>query len=57
LFAGNAHQYKETIDTLNNASGLEEAMDYLHKNFTWDESDPVVMQLLELVQRRHSRQS
>lgn len=57
LFAGNAHRYKETIDILNNASGYDEAITYIRRNFSWDEEDPVVMQLLELVQRRHSHQA
>ncbi|NMB73421.1 MAG: hypothetical protein GYA22_14880 [Bacteroidales bacterium] len=56
LFGGNAHHYKETIDVLNNAAGYDEAINYIRRNFAWNEDDPVVMQLLELVQRRHSRQ-
>ena len=55
LFAGNAHRYKETIDTLNNASGYDEAITFIRQNFSWDEEDPVVMQLFELVHRRHSQ--
>ncbi len=57
LFAGNAHHYKETIDILNNASGYDEAINYIRQNFSWDEEDPIVMQFLELVQRRHSHQA
>lgn len=57
LFAGNAQHYKETIDTLNNAAGLQDAMAYIRRNFAWDENDPLVMQLLELVQRRHSQEA
>lgn len=57
LFAGNAHRYKETIDILNNASGYDEAINYIRRNFSWDEEDPVVMQLFELIQRRHSQQA
>ena len=54
LFDGNAHTYKQTVDTLNELKNLEEAMEYLNNNYTWNQSSSSFKSFIELVYRRFS---
>ncbi|MFH2094995.1 MAG: hypothetical protein ABIJ16_04780 [Bacteroidota bacterium] len=53
LFNGQSEKYAIAINTLNVCKDLDEAMQYLNDNFTWDESKESFRSFLELVYRRH----
>lgn len=57
LFEGDASAYEESIEILNNAVSMAEALKYFDKNLVsdndWEEDHPSVVDLKELVQRRH----
>jgi len=53
LFHNDSDLYKKTIDTLNNASDFNNAIQYIDSNFKWDFENPSVQKLLELIRRRH----
>jgi hypothetical protein len=52
LFGGNAELYKNTINTLNEFSDINDALIYVQENFHWDENNEAASQLLELVRRK-----
>ncbi|MFO7924899.1 MAG: hypothetical protein R6U58_14530 [Bacteroidales bacterium] len=53
LFRGRPDRYNECLDTLNNASSYEEALDYIKTNYNWEEDNEVVEKFLSLVKRKH----
>jgi hypothetical protein len=53
LFNGNAQQYKETLDLLNNTSDFNTAVQYIEQHFSWDMESEAVMKLLDLLRRRY----
>jgi hypothetical protein len=52
LFNNDAALYQSTIEKLNNAANFNDAVRYLDGNFTWDFSETLVQNFLELVRRR-----
>ena len=53
LFGSNADLYKNTIQTLNNATDFNSAYSHIEKNFQWDPENETAQKLLELIRRRH----
>jgi hypothetical protein len=53
LFDGRPDKYNQCIDRLNQASSLNEAMEYIEENCSWEEGNEVAEKLLSLVKRRH----
>lgn len=57
LFGNDPQVYNDSINTLDNASGLDEALDYLEKTLMakhkWDEEDSLVEELKTLLVRRY----
>lgn len=56
LFNGKSDNYQNAIDELNNSADLDEALDYLNKNFVWDQDKESFREFLELVYRRFVNQ-
>ena len=54
LFGGNADLMNQTLDQLDQMSGLEDARNFLKANFNWDPEDEATAGFLELVERRFS---
>ena len=52
LFNGNQELFNKTIARLNDSESLDDALVYIHHNFSWDDSSPAVKQLLLLLYRR-----
>jgi len=52
LFNKNGTTYEKTIDQVNKAANLDEALEYLFSNFTWDQDRKSTVSFLELVFRR-----
>jgi hypothetical protein len=52
LFKGNNEYYNKSIDFLNQAGSLDNAMQYIHENFQWDRESETTTKFLELVQRK-----
>lgn len=53
LFANDDRLMMETIDTLNNLQSFDEALSFLRENFDWDEDNPTVTYLLDILHRRY----
>ena len=53
LFKGRPEKYNQCIDTLNQASTLDQALSYIRENYEWEEDDEVVEKLINLVKRKH----
>jgi hypothetical protein len=56
LFGGDSQQFQNVIHALNNMNSIEEALIYVGDNFDWQASDPTVIKLIELLQRRFINQ-
>jgi hypothetical protein len=52
LFNNDTALYQSTVEKLNAAGNFNDAVRYLDGNFTWDFTDPMVQNFLELVRRR-----
>ena len=52
LFKGDKDLFNKTISALNGCSSLDDALMYIHENFSWDSEDSVVKQLIFLLYRR-----
>ena len=52
LFNDDTALYQSTVEKLNAAGNFNDAVRYLDGNFTWDFTDPMVQNFLELVRRR-----
>jgi hypothetical protein len=53
LFNGNAQQYKETLDLLNNSTDFNTAVQFVEQQFSWDMESEAVIKLLDLLRRRY----
>ncbi len=53
LFKGRPEKYNQCIDSLNQSTSFEEAMNYIRSNFSWDENDEATKKLVNLVKRKH----
>lgn len=53
LFGGNGELMSTALNEFNTFSNLEEAKNYIAKNFKWDETDKNVADFLDLLQRRY----
>jgi len=53
LFKGRPEKYNQCIDTLNQASSLEEALKFIKNNFSWSEENEVAEKLINLLKRKH----
>jgi hypothetical protein len=53
LFKGRPEKYNQCIDTLNQASSLEEALKFIKNNFSWSEDNDVAEKLINLLKRKH----
>jgi hypothetical protein len=53
LFNGNAQQYKETLEQLNNSADFNTAVQYMEQQFNWEMESEAVMKLLDLLRRRY----
>ena len=49
LFAGNANEYNQAIETLNNFDNLDQAMDYIAKSMNYDPENNTFMDFLEII--------
>lgn len=54
LFGGDADLYNQTIKHLNQLTDLNEAIIYLHENFSWDPTNEVTTLFVDLVRRKLS---
>lgn len=54
LFGGDVALLSHTIDILDGMDSLDDAMAYIHDNFTWDEQNPAVADFLVLLENRFS---
>jgi hypothetical protein len=52
LFGGNAHQFGKTVGIINDMNSIEDALEYIKNNFSWQDSNPVVKHFITLVRRR-----
>lgn len=52
LFGKNADTYKQTIDTINQLSSFEEALQYINNNFEWEQENEHFKTFIDLVFRR-----
>lgn len=52
LFNGDKDIFNKAISTLNSYSSLDDALMYIHENFSWDSENPTVKQLILLLYRR-----
>lgn len=55
LFKGNNDYYIKSIDFLNQAGSLENAMQYIHENFQWDKESETTAKFLELIHRKFQK--
>lgn len=55
LFKGNGDYYGKSIDFLNQAGSLENAMQYIHENFQWDKESETTTRFIELIQRKFQK--
>ena len=53
LFKGDSALYNDTIRYLDAAESLDDAMDFINRNFDWDKKNETVQKLIHLVHRRH----
>ena len=53
LFNGDNALYSNTIRNLDATDSLKDALDYVHRNFDWDEKNDTVQKFIALVYRRH----
>lgn len=53
LFNNDSVLFKSTITTLNNLQNFEAAVEFVKKEFKWNEEDPVTEQFMHLVKRRY----
>ena len=54
LFGGNADLMSTTIAALDAMESLQEAKDYVGRNFTWSEDDEAVADFMRLLEDRFS---
>ena len=54
LFAGNGELMQKTLDELNGLGSLNEAMEYVVKNFEWDKESTAVQLFENVLKRRFS---
>ena len=54
LFKGDSDLYNNTIRYLDSAESLDDAMDFIHRNFDWDKTNETTQKFISLVYRRHS---
>jgi hypothetical protein len=55
LFKGNSDYYSKSIDFLNQAGSIDNAMQYIHENFQWDKESETTIKFLDLVNRKFRR--
>ena len=53
LFKGDNVLYNNTIRLLDTAESLEDAMDFIHRHFDWDQKNETAHNFISLVHRRH----
>ena len=53
LFKGDNVLYSNTIRLLDTAESLEDALDFIHRHFDWDEKNDTTQKFINLVYRRH----
>ncbi|MDR1866168.1 MAG: hypothetical protein LBR08_11440 [Bacteroidales bacterium] len=54
LFGGNGELYADTVQKLDGASSLAEAMNFVNERFRWDGETESAQKFLHLIRRRHS---
>ncbi|MDR2293370.1 MAG: hypothetical protein LBE11_07860 [Prevotellaceae bacterium] len=52
LFGGNAQQFSKTVTAINDMNSIEDALEYIKNNFSWQDNSPVVKHFITLVRRR-----
>ncbi|MBI5219608.1 MAG: hypothetical protein HY958_11820 [Bacteroidia bacterium] len=52
LFGKNPDKYSESVVHLNNCVSLEDAMEYINKNFIWDPEKETAIAFMDLVRRK-----
>ncbi|NOZ47012.1 MAG: hypothetical protein GXO79_09550 [Chlorobi bacterium] len=52
LFNGQNEKYQQAVDELNKCKNLDEALEYLNKNYTWNQEKESFRDFLELIYRR-----
>ena len=53
LFKSDSVLYNNTIKYLDTANSLEEALDFVKRNFDWDEKNDTAQKFIHLIHRRH----
>lgn len=53
LFQGNSDLYGKTVSKLDAAESLNDALDFIGRNFDWDKENSTVQKFIHLVHRRH----
>ena len=53
LFNGDNTMYSNTIRNLDAANSLKDALDFIHRQFDWDEKNETAQKFVALVYRRH----
>jgi hypothetical protein len=53
LFQGNSDLYGKTVSKLDAAGSLNDALDFIDRNFDWDKENSTVQKFIHLVHRRH----
>ena len=53
LFNGDNALYSSAIRNLDTADSLDDALNYIHRHFEWDEKNEAVQKFIALVYRRH----
>ena len=57
LFKGDNVLYSNTIKLLDTAESLEDAMEFIHRHFEWDQKNETAQKFISLVYRRHGKYS
>ncbi|HON18021.1 MAG TPA: hypothetical protein PK990_02515 [Salinivirgaceae bacterium] len=52
LFNGDLQKYQQTIDQINQMRDFDEALNFIHQNFTWDQTSETFKSFIEIVYRR-----
>ncbi len=53
LFNGDSQKYTQTIDKLNGFDDFEQAVEFLNKNFSWDQNSENFKMFIEIIYRRY----
>ena len=55
LFKGDNALYYDTLRHLDTAESLDDAMNFIHRNFDWDKKNETTQKFITLIYRRHKK--